>query len=84
MLILDGRHYTIAGVLPRNHRTVIGFGLSPVPALRAVRSDVNAVLKRHERQADGGWNVRSVLVAGQVAVSVVLLATGFLFLRNLF
>ena len=28
-MILDGRLYTIAGVLPRDHRTVTGFGYSP-------------------------------------------------------
>src|SRR5215469_7620944 len=28
-MILDGRIYTIAGVLPRDHRTVTGFGYSP-------------------------------------------------------
>ena len=28
-LILDGRIYTVAGVLPANHRSVVGFGISP-------------------------------------------------------
>ncbi len=28
-LILDGRIYTIVGVLPANHRSIAGFGLSP-------------------------------------------------------
>ena len=28
-MILDGRVFTIAGVLPRDHRTVTGFGFSP-------------------------------------------------------
>lgn len=28
-LMLDGRPYSIVGVLPEDHRTVIGFGLSP-------------------------------------------------------
>jgi predicted lysophospholipase L1 biosynthesis ABC-type transport system permease subunit len=54
-----------------------------LPALRAVRGDVNLALKREERQTARSWNLRSVLVAGQLAVSIVLLATGFLFLHNL-
>ena len=28
-MILDGRVFTVAGVLPRDHRTVTGFGFSP-------------------------------------------------------
>jgi len=28
-LVLDGRVFTVAGVLPRDHRTVTGFGFSP-------------------------------------------------------
>ncbi len=34
-MVLDGKPYTIVGILPRNHRTVTGFGLAPdlyVPA----------------------------------------------------
>jgi putative ABC transport system permease protein len=54
-----------------------------LPALKAVRKDVNSVLKQEERQTAGGWNLRSVLVAGQLAVSIVLLTTGFLFVHNL-
>ena len=41
-LILDGRLYTVAGVLPANHRSIAGFGISPdiyIP----VRSDDDAV-----------------------------------------
>jgi predicted permease len=54
-----------------------------LPALKAAGKDVNRVLKREERQAGGAWNLRSVLVAGQLAVSIVLLATAFLFVHNL-
>jgi predicted permease len=54
-----------------------------LPALKAVRKDVNVALKQEERQTVRSWNLRSVLVAGQLAVSIVLLATGFLFLHNL-
>jgi len=54
------------------------------PALRATRGALNPMLKSIERQAGGRrFGVRSVLVAGQIAVSAVLLLCGFLFLRNL-
>ncbi len=54
-----------------------------LPALKAARRDVNLALKQEERQTARTWNLRSVLVAGQLAVSIVLLATGFLFVHNL-
>ena len=54
-----------------------------LPALRAARRDVNVVLKSEERQTGRTWGLRSVLVAGQLAVTVVLLSAGFLFLHNL-
>jgi putative ABC transport system permease protein len=54
-----------------------------LPALNAVKRDVNHALKQEERQTERAWNLRSVLVAGQLAVSIVLLATGFLFVHNL-
>jgi predicted permease len=54
-----------------------------LPALKAVRKDVNRALKQEERQTARAWNLRSVLVAGQLAVSIVLLTTGFLFVHNL-
>lgn len=54
-----------------------------LPALRAVRVDVNQALKREERQVVRAGNLRSVLVAGQLAISIVLLTTGFLFVHNL-
>lgn len=54
-----------------------------VPALKAVRKDVNVALKTSERQTGRIWGLRGFLVAGQLAVSVMLLSTGFLFLHNL-
>ena len=54
-----------------------------LPALKAVRKDVSHALKLEERQTARAWNLRSVLVAGQLAVSIVLLTTGFLFVHNL-
>src|SRR5579872_946443 len=54
-----------------------------LPALKAVRRGVNLALKQEERQTARVWNLRSALVAGQLAVSIVLLAAGFLFVHNL-
>ncbi len=54
-----------------------------LPALKAVKRDVNDALKQDQRQTGRAWNLRSVLVAGQLAASIVLLTTGFLFLHNL-
>jgi predicted permease len=54
-----------------------------LPALKAVRKDVSHALKQGERQTARTWNLRSILVAGQLAVSIVLLTTGFLFVHNL-
>ncbi len=61
--------------------TVLAAGL--LPAFKAVRAGASATLKQDEHQASGIWNVRTMLVGGQIAVSVLLLATGFLFLHNL-
>jgi predicted permease len=54
-----------------------------MPALKAVRKDMNDALKSSQRQTERLWGLRSVLVTGQLAVSIVLLATGFLFIHNL-
>ncbi len=54
-----------------------------MPALRATRGGVSTALKLDERQVGGRWTLRNALVVGQLAVSVVLLATGFLFVRNM-
>lgn len=63
--------------------TALLFGL--VPALRATRPDIAAVLK--SGPGDAGrvkrFGMRSTLVVLQVAVSVVLLAAAGLFLRSL-
>src|SRR5579864_2050170 len=29
VLVVDGRPHTVVGILPRNHRTILGFGFSP-------------------------------------------------------
>ncbi len=55
-----------------------------LPALKAVRGDVNRTLKQEGRQATTqARNVRGVLVACQLAISIVLLSAGFLFVHNL-
>jgi hypothetical protein len=53
------------------------------PALRATRRDVQAALKLGERSVTARLGFRRVLVIAQLASSVVLLLTGFLFLPNL-
>src|SRR6185436_6112381 len=46
-LTIDGRPYTVSGVLPPDHRTVLGFGFSPDVYLPASReSDVVALVAR--------------------------------------
>ncbi len=46
-LTIDGRPYTVSGVLPRDHRTVLGFGFSPDLYLPATReSDIVALIGR--------------------------------------
>jgi hypothetical protein len=59
------------------------FGLAP--ALNATRTDVISTIK-NENTGGGpgrGFNLRSALVVGQVAISLVLLVTAGLFLRSL-
>lgn len=69
--------YTIALVL----LSALFCGL--MPALKAVRKDVNLALKRDQQEIERAWGLRSVIVTGQIALSTLLLATGFLFLHNL-
>ena len=54
-----------------------------LPALRAAQRDVNHALKQDEHRTGGVWNLRSVLVAGQLSVSIVLLSAASLFAHNL-
>jgi len=54
-----------------------------MPALKATREGVSTALKLTDRQVGGRWTLRNALVVGQLAVSVVLLTTGFLFVRNM-
>jgi predicted permease len=54
-----------------------------LPALRVVRKDPNRALKQEEPEPGHLWNLRSILVSGQLAASIVLLAAAFLFVHNL-
>ncbi|HEY2028911.1 MAG TPA: ABC transporter permease [Myxococcales bacterium] len=56
------------------------FGL--FPALRASRADLASALKDGSRSVAGGNRLRSVLVTGQFALSVALLASAALVLRS--
>src|SRR5690348_862289 len=44
VLVIDGRPHTVVGILPRNHRTVMGFGLSPDLYLPVSREDESVAL----------------------------------------
>ena len=64
--------------------TGVVFGL--VPALRATRRDVNATLRDEASSALGGrrrFGLTGALVAGQVTVSLLLLAVAGLFVESL-
>ena len=54
-----------------------------MPAFKSTRGGVSAALKLDERQVGGRWTLRNALVVGQLALSVVLLTTGLLFVRNM-
>jgi predicted permease len=59
------------------------FAAGLAPALRATRAGLSDAMKRGERQVSGRWTLQNALVIGQVAVSIVLLSAGLLFVRNL-
>jgi predicted permease len=61
--------------------TAIVAGL--LPALKATRGGVSPALKGNERQVEGRWSLRGGLIVMQLAVSVVLLTMGVLFVRNM-
>jgi predicted permease len=70
----DGRVLMYAALL--TVFATIACGL--LPAWQSVRDSISSNLHRENR-----FHLRRVLVASQIAVSVVVLATGFLFIRNL-
>ncbi len=80
-LTFDWRVFGYIAVVALGAGLLVGL----VPALRAARADVNEVLREGGRgMADGSTHhrFRSVLVVGQVAVSLVLLVAAGLFVRS--
>jgi predicted permease len=82
---LDGR--VLAFTFAVSVLTGVLFGLAP--ALRAARVDINATLKAGGRssQGDGGFGssrrrLRGLLVAGEIAISIVLLVGAGLLIRS--
>jgi predicted permease len=75
----DWRLLSYSGVVALT--TALAAGL--LPALKATHGGVSAALKRTERQVEGRWNLRRGLIVMQLAVSVVLLTMGVLFVRNM-
>ena len=63
---------------------VVTLATGLVPALQGTRAGIGDALKEGGRQAGtAGGTLRNALVIGQLAVSIVLLSAGLLFLRNL-
>ena len=74
----DGLLLLYAAVLALASALLAGLG----PALKATRVELNPALRQAEHRASRA-NLRSALVIGQLAISILLLGVGFLFLRNL-
>jgi predicted permease len=63
---------------------VVTLATGLVPALKGTRRGIGGALKEGGRQTGAaGSALRNALVIGQLAVSIVLLSAGLLFLRNL-
>ncbi|MGA2274272.1 MAG: ADOP family duplicated permease [Bryobacteraceae bacterium] len=63
---------------------VVTLATGLVPALKGTRAGIGAALKEDNRQAGpAGSRLRNALVVAQLAVSIMLLSAGLLFLRNL-
>jgi predicted permease len=75
----DWRLLLYSGVIAVATALVAGL----LPALKATRGGVSTALKRNERQVEGRWSLRGGLIVMQLAVSVVLLTMGVLFVRNM-
>jgi predicted permease len=61
--------------------TTLLFGL--MPALQAMRTDLIPGLKNAPADPFGRWNVRDVIVTGQIALSVILVICSVLVVRSL-
>jgi hypothetical protein len=75
----DGRLLLYSAVIAVASAVVAGL----LPALKATRDGVSAALKRTQRQVEGRWSLRGGLIVMQLAVSVVLLTMGVLFVTNM-
>ena len=63
---------------------VVTLATGLVPALKGTRAGIGGALKEGGRQTGpAGYTLRNALVIGQLAVSILLLSAGLLFLRNL-
>ena len=81
-IAIDGRVLALA--VPLTVATALLFGL--LPALEATRVDLVETLKANARSIRGGVRprrLRSILVIGEVAATVILLIGGGLFMRSL-
>ncbi len=77
---LDGRILVLALLL--SLATGLVFGMAPV--LQLIRGNLHDRLKQGGRQtAGGGQRLRQVLVVGEIAISLVLLAAAGLLLRSM-
>ncbi|MGH9719305.1 MAG: ADOP family duplicated permease, partial [Bryobacteraceae bacterium] len=76
----DGRLLIYAALVAIASTLVAGL----LPALKSTRAGTNALLKWSEHQVSGrGATLRNTLVAGQLAISVLVLITAALSIRNL-
>jgi predicted permease len=63
---------------------VVTLATGLVPALKGTRTGIGGALKEGGRQTGpAGYTLRNALVIGQLAVSILLLSVGLLFIRNL-
>jgi predicted permease len=64
---------------------IVSVAAGLMPALRAARAGISGALKQVPPPAAARrWTLRNALVVSQIAVSIVLLSGGWLFVRNLF
>jgi predicted permease len=63
---------------------VVTLATGLVPALKGTRAGIGGALKEGGRRTGpAGYTLRNALVIGQLAVSILLLSAGLLFIRNL-
>jgi predicted permease len=63
---------------------VVTLATGLVPALKGTRAGIGGALKEGGQQSGpAGYTLRNALVVGQLAISILLLSAGLLFIRNL-